>query len=242
MHHDEQRWRLCLCFRGRHLNCSDISLTGTSYYQLFPWADLLFDAPPSPTPLLFVVMSPPPSYLCAGFRCRVLCHVPNLDGCVKNKNINRVLFPADPEADLAAIIDSIPSLSRFSSLLKEHGLSPTASGSGGSGGGGGGDKKFTVFSPTNDALARLEERRPWLFDNSTSFGGGVRGAGTGAGGWSPLRELLAYHVMPGDAQFSRCVIGREMCPGAGLFCFVFFLCVIPVHVDVLTVESFSPSL
>lgn len=140
--------------------------------------------------------------------CRVLCHVPNLDDRVKNKKYIRVLFPADPEADLAAIIDSTPSLSRFSILLKEHGLSPTAGGSGG------GDKEFTIFSPTNDALARLEERRPWLFDNSTALGGGVNGAGTGAGGWSPLRELLAYHVVPGDAQFSRCVIEREVCPGA----------------------------
>lgn len=142
----------------------------------------------------------------------------------KNKICFRVLFPVDPETDLAAIIDSTPSLSRFSSLLKELGLSPTASGGGGGGGGSGSDNKFTVFSPTNDALARLEERRPWLFDNSTYFGGGVGRAGTGGGGWSPLRELLAYHVVPGDAQFSRCVIEAvKVYPAAGLFCFVLLL-------------------
>lgn len=200
--------------------------------------------------------------------------------------------------DLAALLDKTPSLSRFSALLKEQGISPTATAQrystgqrspsgelgggggrispdeslgcredsissaervyggnatasmrGGPGGGCGGidgdgngngnDAKpafFTVFAPTNNALDHLEAERPWLFQNSSSFrfldlegglysdpggrpaagagGNGARGAreSGGAGlsprgldGWSPIRELLAYHLVPGVAQYSRCV-------------------------------------
>ncbi|CAM9615222.1 unnamed protein product, partial [Ectocarpus fasciculatus] len=36
--------------------------------------------------------------------------------------VDRVMFPADPSTDLAAILDGTPSLSRFAALLREHGL------------------------------------------------------------------------------------------------------------------------
>lgn len=85
----------------------------------------------------------------------------------------------------------------------------------------------TVFAPTNDALKLLEEQRPWLFQNATeaastaattaaaAVGGNTRGSGSGSGGgrmgrgdgddgeWSPIRELLAYHLVPDAALFSR---------------------------------------
>ncbi|CAM9723497.1 unnamed protein product, partial [Ectocarpus sp. 13 AM-2016] len=170
--------------------------------------------------------------------------------------VDRVMFPADPSTDLAAILDGTPSLSRFAALLREHGLlappspfSPSSSSSffsaaagarpaaltrgdpeavvGGSqkqkdkrGGGGGGVHRvsegsrapfLTVFAPTNAALARLEKERPWLFRNSTAAvdgeAGGKEAASEGGVGdaddWSPVRELLAYHLVPGAALFSR---------------------------------------
>ncbi|CAM9468474.1 unnamed protein product [Ectocarpus sp. 8 AP-2014] len=173
--------------------------------------------------------------------------------------VDRVMFPADPSTDLAAILDGTPSLSRFAALLREHGLlappSPSSPSSSsffsaaaagtrpatltlgdsevvvggsqkqkderGGGGGGGGHRVsegsrapfLTVFAPTNAALARLERERPWLFRNSTAAaavvgdaGGkeaaGERGVGD-ADDWSPVRELLAYHLVPGAALFSR---------------------------------------
>ncbi|CAN0458372.1 unnamed protein product, partial [Discosporangium mesarthrocarpum] len=69
---------------------------------------------------------------------------------------------------------------------------------------------FTVFAPTDDALAKLEEERPWLFSSnttstSTSSTGDGNGDGDGEGGmggWSPVRELLAYHLVPGQRIFS----------------------------------------
>ncbi|CAM9636936.1 unnamed protein product, partial [Ectocarpus sp. 12 AP-2014] len=183
--------------------------------------------------------------------------------------VDRVMFPADPSTDLAAILDGTPSLSRFAALLREHGLlappypsSPSSSssflsaaaagarpaaltrgdsevvvggsqkqkdkGRGGGGGGGGGGHRvsqgsratfLTVFAPTNAALARLEKERPWLFRNSTATAavaaaaavggeaGGKEAAGEGGKGdaddWPPVRELLAYHLVPGAALFSR---------------------------------------
>lgn len=73
---------------------------------------------------------------------------------------------------------------------------------------------LTVFAPTNAALARLERERPWLFRNSTATTtafGGDKGSKEAAGGgglgdaddWSSVRELLAYHLVPGAALFSR---------------------------------------
>ncbi|CAM9554131.1 unnamed protein product, partial [Scytosiphon promiscuus] len=41
--------------------------------------------------------------------------------------VDRVMFPADPATDLAAILDGTPSLSRFAALLREHGFSPFSS-------------------------------------------------------------------------------------------------------------------
>lgn len=177
-----------------------------------------------------------------------------------------MIFPADPELDLASMLDASPSLSRFSALLRENGLlplyssfpspsssfrskrgGPASSGSaggtageaavrGGDNGGeswegregrnselGGNDKTAftTMFAPTNTALNLLEKQRPWLFQNSTAAaaaaGGGAAGGGDGlgegiAGGeagdggvgkWSPVRELLAYHLVPGATLFSR---------------------------------------
>lgn len=183
-----------------------------------------------------------------------------------------MIFPADPETDLAAIIDGTPSLSRFAALLREHGFSPfsaspsssaspassvssvspsplgekAGAGNGGRGSGGNGGrrandeggergvevegarrlgtrKKFTtVFAPTNYALDRLERERPWLFQELEGGRGGVAGVNEGeggdgvgnadgggraasgeGGGWVPIRELLAYHLIPGEALFSR---------------------------------------
>lgn len=75
---------------------------------------------------------------------------------------------------------------------------------------------LTVFAPTNAALARLERERPWLVRNSTATAaaaavggdaGNMEAAGEGGVGdaddWSPVRELLAYHLVPGAALFSR---------------------------------------
>lgn len=150
---------------------------------------------------------------------------------------NRVIFPADPGTDLAAVLDNTPSLSRFSGLLKEHGLSPVAAISktsksntlhkaasrrgGGTAQGRDGAGVFTVFAPTNDALARLEEERTWLFQNSSSLGaregssGDQHERGVSEGEteeeWSPVRELLAYHLVPGDALFSRSVVPCFLC-------------------------------
>lgn len=209
----------------------------------------------------------------------------------------RVLFPADPGTDLETLLDVTPSLSRFSSLLKEQGLSPKstrshwtfdngkggdteggASGETGSsdvrprlraeslthrdgsigqkeeeesgniparedGGGrvhrhdfGRAEPSFTIFAPTNDALERLETERPWLFQTSSpslsqegnggetmgsesaeNVGGGrdeaERAGDKGPGGLSslgvgrnPLREFLAYHIVPGAPQYSRHVL------------------------------------
>ena len=153
------------------------------------------------------------------------------------------------------MLDATPSLSRFSSLLRDNGLLPLYTPfpyhpsarpnrrlPAIHGGGGtswdqneerdsrllreSGQIKFTtMFAPTNAALNRLEKQRPWLFQNSTAAaaggggGGGEAGGGEGlgegrgtgeaaggdAGEWSPVRELLAYHLVPGAALFSRCV-------------------------------------
>lgn len=139
----------------------------------------------------------------------------------KQRKNTRVLFPADPQQDLAAILGGTPSLSRFSALLSEHGLSPTMDADSGDMISG---NSFTVFAPTNDALDRLEEQRPWLFSSAglfndgENFGGGGRGK-KGDEGWSPVRELLAYHLVPGDALFSRCVAAFMLCIGLCLlFC------------------------
>lgn len=150
-----------------------------------------------------------------------------------------MLFPADPQTDLATLLDQIPSLSNFAALLKEWGTFPnsrrryssgrqssesgasgTSSGrgeklsgrvgaarvqDGGSGSGGGGDAEtefFTVFAPTNDALERLKTDRPWLFQNSSSVASSSDLDEESE--WSPRRELLAYHLVPGGPLFSRC--------------------------------------
>lgn len=191
-----------------------------------------------------------------------------------------MIFPADAEMDLAAMLEDIPSLSRFSALLREHAFLPssfrsksdpataavtgdihvdnTVDGFGAVGGDGEEDGRrrwrdnddndkrnsirlggqqttfTTIFAPTNDALELLEEQRPWLFHNAKEaasaaaaaaaavdgsssgsgssgvegFGeeGGGWGMGRGDGGdreWSPIRELLAYHLVPDAALFSR---------------------------------------
>lgn len=78
-------------------------------------------------------------------------------------------------------------------------------------------RKFTtVFAPTNDALDRLERERPWLFQELAGVGaagvdgeeggvGDIEGGGIGGegGAWVPIRELLAYHLVSGQALFSR---------------------------------------
>lgn len=150
--------------------------------------------------------------------------------------LSRVLFPADPETDLASLLQSEPSLSRFYEFLEEEQLLPGATGEGGDENGAvarqrkasSGEKDaldgvgvgglFTVFAPTNDALERLERNRAWLFGGASEVSGNTpRGAATGDGGHegsertenegqasSPLREMLAYHIAPGSAQYSRC--------------------------------------
>lgn len=130
--------------------------------------------------------------------------------------------------DLTQLIESMEFLSSFAELLKREGLTPDAperaawdipdrSGIDGvdkprvllpSGGEGG---TFTVFAPTNEALARLEDQQPWLFEGkpegSKDMRFGVGDAGTGSRDHDkerhPLRELLGYHIAPGAGEFSR---------------------------------------
>ncbi|CAM9653651.1 unnamed protein product, partial [Choristocarpus tenellus] len=153
--------------------------------------------------------------------------------------IDRVIFPPESGMDIAQVLETTPGLGRFATLLREVGLSVGASSSWSWSGGVGseGDSAFTVFAPTDEALARLEEERPWLFSNSSSgsssrFGSEGRGSAGGdhlesgdseeddgegqSSVWNPLRELLAYHLVPGPGLFSRYLNSSQTLPTLAL--------------------------